>query len=126
MKRFSRSSRPTGPKMRVPRGSPSGLQDHGCVLVELDVRAVRPAPLLGCTYDHRLDDFTLLDVAARDGVLDGADDDVADARVAAPDPPSTRMHKISLAPVLSATLSRDSCWIISALSSQTCQRGWWL
>ncbi len=24
MKRFSRSSRPTGPKMRVPRGSPSG------------------------------------------------------------------------------------------------------
>src|SRR4249919_1053249 len=32
------------------------------------------------------------------------------------------MHKISLAPVLSATLSRDSCWIISALSSQTCQR----
>ena len=24
-------------------------------------------------------------------------------------PPSTRMHKISLAPVLSATLSRDSC-----------------
>ena len=23
---FSRSSRPTGPKMRVPRGSPSGLR----------------------------------------------------------------------------------------------------
>src|ERR1022692_1762893 len=30
-----------------------------------------------------------------------------------PDPPSTRMHKSSLAPVLSATLSRDSCWITS-------------
>src|SRR5579862_3450119 len=30
-----------------------------------------------------------------------------------PLPPSTRMHKISLAPVLSATLSRDSCWITS-------------
>src|SRR5215831_12575385 len=30
-----------------------------------------------------------------------------------PEPPSTRMHKISLAPVLSATLSRDSCWITS-------------
>ena len=26
MKRFSRSSRPTGPKMRVPRGSPSPLR----------------------------------------------------------------------------------------------------
>jgi hypothetical protein len=26
MKRFSRSSRPTGPKMRVPRGSPSFLR----------------------------------------------------------------------------------------------------
>src|SRR5262245_3063552 len=29
------------------------------------------------------------------------------------EPPSTRMHKISLAPVLSATLSRDSCCITS-------------
>jgi hypothetical protein len=30
-----------------------------------------------------------------------------------------------LAPVLSATLSRDSCWIISALSLPlTCQRVW--
>src|SRR3954468_8607090 len=32
-----------------------------------------------------------------------------------PEPPSTRMHRISLAPVLSATLSRDSCWIIGLL-----------
>src|SRR5215211_6487759 len=30
-----------------------------------------------------------------------------------PEPPRTRMHKISLAPVLSATRSRDSCWITS-------------
>src|SRR6266849_1828489 len=30
-----------------------------------------------------------------------------------PLPPSTRMQRISLAPVLSATLSRDSCWITS-------------
>src|SRR6478672_2522080 len=28
-----------------------------------------------------------------------------------PEPPRTRMHRISLAPVLSATRSRDSCWI---------------
>src|SRR3712207_712047 len=40
-----------------------------------------------------------------------------------PEPPSTRMQRISLAPVLSATRSRDSCWItvspsesVSALS----------
>src|ERR1700726_3707438 len=30
-----------------------------------------------------------------------------------PLPPSTRMQRISFAPVLSATLSRDSCWITS-------------
>src|SRR5215469_11406231 len=30
-----------------------------------------------------------------------------------PLPPSTRIHKISFAPVLSATFSRDSCWITS-------------
>ena len=29
-----------------------------------------------------------------------------------PEPPSTRMQRISLAPVLSATRKRDSCWII--------------
>src|SRR5436309_266269 len=32
-----------------------------------------------------------------------------------PEPPSTRMHRISFAPVLSATLSRDSCWIMCLL-----------
>src|SRR3954453_13037706 len=30
-----------------------------------------------------------------------------------PEPPSTRMQRISFAPVLSATRSRDSCWITS-------------
>src|SRR6478735_63797 len=36
-----------------------------------------------------------------------------------PEPPSTRMQRISFAPVLSATRSRDSCWItsISCLSA---------
>src|ERR1700761_9076818 len=34
-----------------------------------------------------------------------------------PLPPSTRMQRISLAPVLSATLSRDSCWITSTPAS---------
>src|ERR1044071_4742917 len=30
-----------------------------------------------------------------------------------PEPPRTRMQRISFAPVLSATRSRDSCWITS-------------
>src|SRR5690554_2443977 len=60
------------------------LEDHGGVLVELDVRAVRAAALLAGTHDDRLDDVALLDVAPGDGVLDGGDDDVADSRVAAP------------------------------------------
>src|SRR5579862_8468499 len=34
-----------------------------------------------------------------------------------PLPPSTRMHRISLAPVLSATLSRDSCCVTPVCSA---------
>src|SRR5665811_77128 len=59
-----------------------GLQKHGCVLVETDVGTVRTTALLHRAYDDSLDDFTLLDVAARDSVLHGSDDRVADTRVA--------------------------------------------
>src|SRR5262245_9698097 len=59
-------------------------QDDRGVLVELDVRAVGTTTLLGGTHDHGLDDVALLHVAARDGVLDRADDDVTDAGVATP------------------------------------------
>src|SRR5215207_10050688 len=59
-----------------------GLEDHGCVLVELDVRAIRTTALLDGAHDDSLDDITLLDVSAGDGVLDSGDDRVADARVA--------------------------------------------
>src|SRR5882757_796561 len=55
---------------------------HGGVLVELDVRAVRPALLLGGTDDHGLHHVALLHRGTGDGVLDRGDDDVADARVA--------------------------------------------
>src|SRR6478672_2772468 len=45
-----------------------------------------------------------------------------------PEPPRTRMQRISLAPVLSATLSRDSCWIIGSspcrAGSQVGTRAW--
>src|SRR5690242_8593946 len=45
-------------------------QDDRGVLVELDVGPVRPAALLGGAHDDSLDDVALLDVAARDRVLD--------------------------------------------------------
>jgi len=56
-----------------------------------------------CGNDHRLDHIALLDVFAADGVLDVATDDVADPGVPAGGAASTRMQRISLAPVLSAT-----------------------
>src|SRR3954453_9284808 len=56
-------------------------QDDRGVLVELDVRPVGAAAFLGRAHDDRLDDVALLDVAAGDGVLDRADDDVTDAGV---------------------------------------------
>src|SRR5690606_1495618 len=58
------------------------LEDDGGVLVELDVGTVRTTALLGGADDDGLDHVTLLHVAARDRVLDGCDDDVADSGVA--------------------------------------------
>src|SRR5699024_7692527 len=58
------------------------LEDHGRVLVELDVGTVRASPLLDGTDDDSLDDVALLDVPARDRILDGSDDGVADSGVA--------------------------------------------
>src|SRR5690349_11720733 len=58
------------------------LDQHRGVLVELDVRTIRTTTLLDGAHDDRLDDITLLDVAAGDGVLDGGDDDVADTGIA--------------------------------------------
>src|SRR5215207_5654090 len=64
-------------------GLPVVLQDDGGVLVELDVRAVGTTGLLDGADDDRLDDVALLDVATGDRVLDGRDDGVAEARIAA-------------------------------------------
>jgi hypothetical protein len=57
MKRFSRSSRPTGPKMRVPRGSP-------------------PSLISTAAFSSKL-----LHAGAGKGILHGRHDDVTDARV---------------------------------------------
>src|SRR3954453_5657313 len=60
------------------------LDEHGRVLVEADVAAVGTTPLLDGADDDRLHDVTLLDTGAGQGVLDGRDDDVADAGVTPP------------------------------------------
>src|SRR5215475_4758904 len=58
-------------------------EDSG-IFVEANVGAVDAAALLLGPHDDRLDDLTLLDAPAWDGVLNGCDDDVTDARVAPP------------------------------------------
>src|SRR5262245_1734379 len=80
MKSFSRSSRATGPKMRV-----SGvvrLVAYG-VVVEADVRAGGLAALLGGSHDDGLLVLALLLGLTWQGVRHGGDDHVADAGVAA-------------------------------------------
>ena len=69
MKFFSRSSRATGPKMRVPRGLRCCVDDHGRVLVERDRGAVVAAERLLRPHDDRLHDLALLDRALRGRVL---------------------------------------------------------
>src|SRR5205085_12397801 len=59
------------------------VDDHGGVLVEGDLRAVLAAVGLLRPHDDRLDDIALLHRALRRRRLHGADDHVADARVAA-------------------------------------------
>ena len=74
-----RSSRVTGPKMRVPIGSSLLRQQHRGVAVEADQRAVGPAQPCARAHDHGVIHLALLDAAARDRVLDRDLDDVADA-----------------------------------------------
>src|SRR5690606_17608924 len=60
------------------------LDEHRGVLVEPNVGAVGATLLLRGPDNHGPDDVTTLHVGARDGVLDGGDDDVTDTRVAPP------------------------------------------
>ncbi len=102
---LSRSSRATGPKMRVPRGAPFVVDQNGCVLVELDVAAVGTTNFLLHANDHAADDVALLHVGVRRGFFNAADDDVTQSRVTALEPPRTLMHCTLRAPELSATAS---------------------
>ena len=78
-----RSSRVTGPKMRVPIGSSLFVKQHGGVAVEADQRAVGAAQAVPRAHDDGVVHLALLDAAARDRVLDRDLDDVADVRIAA-------------------------------------------
>src|SRR5215213_1678498 len=60
-----------------------GVDDHGRVLVEGDVRPVVAPELLLRAHDDGLDDLALLDRPLGSGLLDGGGDDVAHPRVAA-------------------------------------------
>src|ERR1035438_4741130 len=117
MKRFSRSSRPTGPKMRVPRGSPPSLMRTAAFsskrIYEPSTRR-RSLRVRTTTALTTSPFFTPAPGRASFTVATMTSPMPAYRR---PEPPSTRIHKISLAPVLSATLSRDSCWITSTPAS---------
>ena len=80
---LSRSSRATGPKMRVPRGGAVRVDQNGCVLIELDVAAVGTTNFLLHANDHAADDVALLHVGVRRGFFNAADDDIAQSRVTA-------------------------------------------
>src|SRR5690606_24957044 len=67
----------------VAAGRPVVLQEHGGVLVELDVRGVGAARLLLAADDDGLDHIALLHVAAGDRVLHGRDHHVTQTRVTA-------------------------------------------
>jgi hypothetical protein len=92
MKFFARSSRTTGPKIRVPTGSLCIVEDDGGVAVEADRGAVFAANFLGGAHDDGLAHVALLHAAARDGFLDRHHDDVANGCVTAVEPPRTLMH----------------------------------
>ena len=83
MKRSVRSSRVTGPKMRVPDRLQLVVQQHGGIAVELDQRAVLATHALGSAHHDRAVDLALLDAATRRSFLDRHLDDVANAGIPA-------------------------------------------
>src|SRR6266496_1931942 len=113
MNRLSRSSRPTGPKMRVPRGSLSGLISTAAFSSN---RMYDPSGRRFSLLVRTMTAFTtspFFTPAPGRASLTVATITSPMLAYRRPEPPSTRMHRISRAPVLSATRSRDSCWITS-------------
>src|SRR6266487_611372 len=113
MNRLSRSSRPTGPKMRVPRGSLSGLISTAAFSSN---RMYDPSGRRFSLLVRTMTAFTtspFFTPAPGRASFTVATMTSPMPAYRRPLPPSTRMQRISFAPVLSATLSRDSCWITS-------------
>ena len=77
MKFFARSSRATGPKMRVPRGLLVGVDDDDSVGVETQIAAVGAANRSLGANDNRFCDFALLHRGVGGAFLDVHSDDVA-------------------------------------------------
>src|SRR5579859_2245393 len=113
MKRFSRNSRPTGPKMRVPRGSPPSLMRTAAFSSKRMYEPSARRRSLRVRTTTALTTSPFLTPAPGSASLTVATMTSPMPAYRRPLPPSTRMQRISLAPVLSATLSRDSCWITS-------------
>src|SRR5579859_4909321 len=123
MKRFSRNSRPTGPKMRVPRGSPPSLMRTAAFSSKRMYEPSARRRSLRVRTTTALTTSPFLTPAPGSASLTVATMTSPMPAYRRPLPPSTRMQRISLAPVLSATLSRDSCWITSTpASSRRCVR----
>ena len=83
MNRSVRSSRVTGPKMRVPIGSSLALSSTAALVSKRHLGAVVAAHAVPRANDDCVVDLALLDAAAGRGVLDGDLDYVADVRIAA-------------------------------------------
>src|SRR3984885_2122285 len=119
MNRFSRSSRPTGPKMRVPRGSPPSLISTAAFSSNRMYEPSARRRFLRVRTTTALTTSPFLTPAPGRASLTVATMTSPMPAYRLPEPPSTRMHKISLAHVLSATLRRDSCWITSTPASNS-------
>src|ERR1700759_3584856 len=113
MNRFSRSSRPTGPKIRVPRGSPPSLISTAAFSSNRMYEPSARRRSLRVRTTTALTTSPFLTPAPGSASLTVATMTSPMPTYRRPLPPSTQIHKISLAPVLSATFSRDSCWITS-------------
>ena len=83
MNRSVRSSRVTGPKMRVPIGSSLALSSTAALPSKRISAPSVAAHALAGAHDDRVVDLALLDATARRGVLDRHLDHVADVRVPA-------------------------------------------
>jgi hypothetical protein len=77
-----RSSRVTGPKMRVPIGSSLALSKHSRIAIELHEGAVAAANALGGAHHDRAVDLAFLDATTRSRLFDAHLDDISNAGVA--------------------------------------------